>query len=152
MSTTTSFSRSVSQSAQKKYFHTHSRTRVVKVWREGVKSIKSCFIYANKIVFCFLSLHQKIQIILFSTVKNWPYSNMTHFIPIWRSFCAPPPSMQLPPELNNPFLWSPYVIGQTIYIFIQFLSSSSFFSSPNLSGRRLDVYHTLAHGVALVRI
>ena len=31
-------------------------------------------------------------------------------------------------------------------------SSSSFFSSPNLSGRRLDVYHTLAHGVALVRI
>jgi len=27
-----------------------------------------------------------------------------------------------------------------------------FFSSPNLSGWRLDVYHTLAHGVALVRI
>jgi len=37
-------------------------------------------------------------------------------------------------------------------IFMLFLlSSSSFFSSPNLSGRRLDVYHTLAHGVALVR-
>ena len=33
-----------------------------------------------------------------------------------------------------------------------FLSSSSFFSSPNLSGRRLDVYHTVEHGVALVRI
>jgi len=31
-------------------------------------------------------------------------------------------------------------------------SSSSFFSSPNLSGRRLDVYHTSARGVALVRI
>ena len=29
---------------------------------------------------------------------------------------------------------------------------SSFFSSPNLSGRRLDVYHTSVHGVALVRI
>jgi len=29
---------------------------------------------------------------------------------------------------------------------------SSFFSSPNLNGRRLDVYHTSAHGVALVRI
>ena len=28
----------------------------------------------------------------------------------------------------------------------------SFFSSPNLSGRRLAVYHTLTHGVALVRI
>ena len=72
------------------------------------------------------------------------------------------------------FLWSPYVIGQTIifsscffflmvslcnradhYIFALcsfFFLSSSFFSSPNLSGRRLDVYHTLAHGVALVRI
>ena len=28
----------------------------------------------------------------------------------------------------------------------------SFFSSPNLSGRTLDVYHTSTHGVALVRI
>jgi len=28
----------------------------------------------------------------------------------------------------------------------------SFFSSPYLSGRRLDVYHTSTHGVALVRI
>jgi len=27
-----------------------------------------------------------------------------------------------------------------------------FFSSPNLSGRRLDVYHTSTRGVALVRI
>jgi len=26
------------------------------------------------------------------------------------------------------------------------------FSSPNLSGRRLDIYHTSAHGVALVRL
>jgi len=32
-------------------------------------------------------------------------------------------------------------------IFMLFLLSF-FFSSPNLSGRRLDVYHTLAHGVA----
>jgi len=29
---------------------------------------------------------------------------------------------------------------------------SFFFSSPNLSGRRLDVYHTSKHGMALVRI
>jgi len=29
---------------------------------------------------------------------------------------------------------------------------SIFFSSPNLSRRRLDVYHTSTHGVALVRI
>jgi len=35
-----------------------------------------------------------------------------------------------------------------------YLSSSSFFffSSPNLSGRRLDVYHTSTRGVASVRI
>ena len=40
------------------------------------------------------------------------------------------------------------------YIFaLLFLSSVFFFfSSPNLSGRMLDVYHTLTHGVALVRI
>jgi len=43
------------------------------------------------------------------------------------------------------------------YIFILFLSFFLLlllllFSSPNLSGRRLDVYHTFAHGVALVRM
>ena len=42
------------------------------------------------------------------------------------------------------------------YIFaLWFLSSSSFFyrfSSPNLSSRRLYVYHTSTHGVALVQI
>jgi len=40
------------------------------------------------------------------------------------------------------------------YIFMRWfvLSSSSFFffSSPNLSSRRLDVYHTSVHGVVLV--
>jgi len=53
------------------------------------------------------------------------------------------------------YLWSPYVIEQTIIFsscFFLLSSSSSFFiSSPNLSGRRL-VYHTSTHGVALVRI
>ena len=33
-----------------------------------------------------------------------------------------------------------------------YLSSFFIFSSPNLSSRRLDVYHTATHGVALVRI
>ena len=49
-------------------------------------------------------------------------------------------------------LWPPYVIGQAI-IFLPcgfFLSSIYLFSSPNLSGRRLDVCHTSTHGVALV--
>jgi len=40
------------------------------------------------------------------------------------------------------------------YIFaLWFLSSFYlFYSSPNLSGRRLDVYHTATHDVALGRI
>jgi len=38
------------------------------------------------------------------------------------------------------------------YIFILSFVLSSFFPSPNLSRRRLDVYHTSTHGVALVRI
>ena len=46
--------------------------------------------------------------------------------------------------------------GAGHYIFFPvvsfYLLLSSFFSSPNLSGRRFDVYHTLTHGVALVRI
>ena len=48
-------------------------------------------------------------------------------------------------------LWSPYVKGQTI-IFLPCDFYLLFSSSPNLSGRRLDVYHTSTHGVALVRI
>jgi len=36
--------------------------------------------------------------------------------------------------------------------FLSFFLLSFFFSSPNLSGRRSDVYHTSTHGVALVRI
>jgi len=42
------------------------------------------------------------------------------------------------------------------YIYALMVSSfyllSLLFSSPNLSGRRVDVYHTSTHGVALVRI
>jgi len=50
------------------------------------------------------------------------------------------------------YLWSPYGIGQTI-IFLPCVSSIFlFFSSPNLSRRRMDVCHTSTHGVALVQI
>jgi len=48
-------------------------------------------------------------------------------------------------------LWPPYGIGQAI-IFLLCGFFLSFFSSPNLSGRRSDVYHTPTRGVALVRI
>jgi len=39
-----------------------------------------------------------------------------------------------------------------LWFVLLLLSFFLFFSSLNLSGRRLDVYHTLAHRVALVRI
>jgi len=42
--------------------------------------------------------------------------------------------------------------GYYIFVLWFLLSSSFFLSSPNLSHRRLDVYHTSTHGVALVRI
>ena len=44
---------------------------------------------------------------------------------------------------------SPLYCCPVVSIFYLLLS---FFSSHNLSGRRLDVYHTSTHGVALVRI
>ena len=55
--------------------------------------------------------------------------------------------------INTVLLWWPYVIEQTI-IFLPccFYLLSSFFSSPNLSSQRMDVYHTSTHGVALVQI
>jgi len=55
---------------------------------------------------------------------------------------------------SKDFLWPPYGIGQPYIFALWFLLSSSsiFFSSPNLSRRRLDVCHTCTHGVALVQI
>ena len=53
-------------------------------------------------------------------------------------------------------LWPPYVTGGPLYFCRDFyllsVYLSFFYSSPNLSGHRLDVYHTLTHGVSLVRI
>jgi len=54
------------------------------------------------------------------------------------------------------YLWPPCVAAADI-IFLpcglyHSVYLSIFSSSPNLSGRRLDVYHTSTHGVALVRI
>jgi len=42
--------------------------------------------------------------------------------------------------------------GHYIFALWFLLLLSFFFSSPNLSGRRVDVYHTSTHAVALVRI
>ena len=50
-------------------------------------------------------------------------------------------------------IMAPYVMGDIIFLSCGFyLLLLSFFSSPNLSHRRLDVCHTLTHGVAIVRI
>jgi len=38
------------------------------------------------------------------------------------------------------------------YIFALWFLYSSIFSSPNLSGRRMDIYHTSTHDVVLVQI
>jgi len=46
-----------------------------------------------------------------------------------------------PMEQGRPLYFCP-VVSSFFYLF----------SSPNLSRRRLDVYHTSTHGVALVRI
>jgi len=53
-------------------------------------------------------------------------------------------------SLTLALLWPPYVIGGPLYFcpVVSFFLRSSifFFSSPNLSGRRLDVCHTSTHG------
>ena len=48
--------------------------------------------------------------------------------------------------------WPTFLVLSIFYLSSIYLSFFLFFSSPNLSGHRLDVYHTLTHGVALVRI
>jgi len=42
--------------------------------------------------------------------------------------------------------------GDIIFLYCGFFRLSFFLSSPNLSRRRLDVYHTSTHGVVLLRI
>ena len=42
--------------------------------------------------------------------------------------------------------------GHYIFVLFRLFSVFVLFSSPNLSRRRRDVYHTSTHGVALVRI
>ena len=45
-----------------------------------------------------------------------------------------------------------YMFAMWFLSSIFYLLSFFFYSSPNISGHRLDVYHTSTHGVALVRI
>jgi len=58
--------------------------------------------------------------------------------------------------IESSLLWPPCVAdADIIFLPCGFFLLSIFYhfcSSPNLSGRRLDVYHTSIHGVALVRM
>jgi len=81
-------------------------------------------------------------------------SELLQFITIWASrFTIGRAAVRLLiTDIDS--LWPPCVADADI-IFLPcgfFYLSFFFFSSPNLSGRRLDVYHTSTHGVALVRI
>jgi len=59
-----------------------------------------------------------------------------------------------PQSVDRPNYGRPMEQGRQLHFALWFLSSffHLLFLSPNLSGRRLDVYHTLTHDVALVRI
>jgi len=57
------------------------------------------------------------------------------------------------PRLHSMFGLFTAALGQAIiFLSCGFYLSIFFFSSPNLSGRRMDVYHTSTHDVVLVRI
>ena len=55
------------------------------------------------------------------------------------------------PRQRQDFYGRPMEYGRPLY-FCSVVSFFFFFSLPNLSACRLDVYHTSTHGVALVRI
>ena len=85
-----------------------------------------------------------LVVVKFNILKVWPRLNL------WLLPIKPLLVPVIPLLLVS--LWSPYGIGQTIIFLPCGYFFLPFFSSPNLSGRRLDVCHTSTHGVALVRI
>jgi len=114
-----------------------------------VKSVKMSLLWLSVVCACNISTgFCKSFIKIIENVKYWPPNIGLHlFVEITQTL----------------YLFILNIVMATLwnraghYIFaLWFLSSfflSSFFvSSPNLSCRRLDVYHTSAHGVALVRI
>ena len=58
--------------------------------------------------------------------------------------------------INNDFWLQrgelPAQLDRTLYFAAVVSSLFLLFSSPNFSGRRLDVYHTSTHGIALLQI
>jgi len=61
---------------------------------------------------------------------------------------------QVAGALNTSCLLWPPCVAHADFIFLPcgFFFFFLLFSSPNLSGHKVDVYHTSTHGVALLRI
>jgi len=59
----------------------------------------------------------------------------------------------IPTRISRPLLWPPCLADADISLYIRPVVSSFFLFSPSIpSRRRLNVYHTATHDVALVRI
>ena len=96
-----------------------------------------------------------IWLCLYTSVWTACYMCMECWQRSYRSSPSHSVSLTTPVSLMSMLLWPP-CIADVVIIFLScgffFFLSSFFFSSPNLSCRWLDVYHTSTHGVALVRI
>ena len=99
----------------------------------------------------------KYDIILYNNRTSYVHVPLqsTHFAYLLRLFSTQMHSFCFPSRVTQKRSFGagygrPIVQGRPLY----FCPVVSFFlfSLPNLSGRRLDVYHTSTHGMALVRI
>jgi len=97
---------------------------------------------------------EQINFELPSIMLNWPVAPITSRLNHLVNFtqCDNAPIAEHCYARRILLLWSPYVIGQTIIFSCCGYFYLLLFSSPNLSGRKLDVYHTSTHGVALAEI
>jgi len=108
--------------------------------------------------------HQEmVSLAYISIVSRWSFCTKAGLLYTWLYLWFPKIThvayiMSLYIYTYYDYLWPPYEIGGPLYfcpvvtIFLSIYLSIFFISSPNLSGRRLNVYHTSTHGVALVRI
>jgi len=123
--------------------------------------INSCSHNASKV----FNLRQIWRI--WRPVSQWNLMSSVVFLPIVAfDMCAPalscwnhtsrlPKNSFVATECRSYFFVCPPCIADTDIIFSSchfFFLLPSLFSSPNLSGRRADVYHTSTYGVTLVQI
>jgi len=77
-----------------------------------------------------------------ANIPSVPIPRIRRYLPLLLAHCTD--YHGCPMEWGRPLYFCP-VVSSIFYLF-------SFVSSPILSHHRLDVYHTSAHGVALVQI